>query len=350
MSREDKGARTGGGRQTVSAALALVLILFFLPVLALRGEPVYRRPGTGELPNGEAVLPADPTADPALPTGTRDRGRAVRLLNKDGTVAELTMTDYIWGVVAAEMPASFEEEALKAQACAARTYTAVLQGGSKHPEADICADSTCCQAYTERSAAEARWGLSAREYGEKLDRAGAGTDGLGVLYEGKPIQALFFSSAAGRTTDAVEVWGSSVAYLKSVDSPEGDEVPNYRTQTVLRAEEVRSLTLAAYPGADLSGDPAVWFGQPSRSEGGTVVSLTLGGVTLTGGQVRSLFSLRSACFTVIWDGSQFVFDVTGYGHGVGMSQYGANAMAKNGGSFRDILTWYYTGAEVGNLW
>ena len=256
MSREDKGARTGGGRQTVSAALALVLILFFLPVLALRGEPVYRRPGTGELPNGEAVLPADPTADPALPTGTRDRGRAVRLLNKDGTVAELTMADYIWGVVAAEMPASFEEEALKAQACAARTYTALAQNrGKKHPDADICAVSSCCQAYIERSAAEARWGLSAKEYAGKIQQAVEETDSLGILYNGAPIQALFFSSAAGRTVDAVEVWGSAVDYLKSVDSPEGEEVPNYRTQVQLAAQEVRQLTLEAYPGADLSGEP-----------------------------------------------------------------------------------------------
>ena len=157
-------------------------------------------------------------------------------------------------------------------------------------------------------------------------------------------------SAAGKTVDAAEVWGNSVAYLKSVDSPEGDEVPNYRTQVILNAEEVKSLTLASYPGADLSGDPSTWFGQASRNDGGGVISIPLGGVTLTGGQVRSLFSLRSACFTTAWDGTQFTFDVTGYGHGVGMSQYGANAMAKSGSGFEDILTWYYTGAEVGQLW
>ena len=333
----------------VSTALVLTAILFFLPVLVLRGEPVYQREEGGELPGGESVLPISPISS-AAPAGTRDRGRAVRLLTKEGTVEELTMEEYLWGVVAAEMPASFEEEALKAQACAARTYTAVLQNGTRHPEADICGDSSCCQAYVTRSAAEARWGLNAREYREKIDRAVTQTDGLGVLYEGKPIQALFFSSAAGKTVDAVEVWGNPVAYLKSVDSPEGEEVPNYRTQTVLSPEEVKALVLEAYPGADLTGAPSSWFGEASRNEGGGVISVPLGGVTLTGGQVRSLFSLRSASFTVAWDGSQFTFDVTGYGHGVGMSQYGANTMAKNGSSFQDILTWYYTGAEVGELW
>ena len=347
MARESRGRLWDRGTvQIVSAGLLLAAVLFILPGLLVRGEPVYRAPETGELPGGEKA----PASSSALPTGVRDKGKVVRLQTKEGPIVELNMADYLWGVAAAEMPASFEEEALAAQACAARTYTAVLQSSSKHPDADICGDSTCCQAYIERSAAEARWGLNAREYGEKIERAVARTDGLGVLYEGKPIQALFFSSAPGKTVDAVEVWGNPVAYLKSVDSPEGDEVPNYRTQTALGAEEVRALTLEAYPGADLSGDPAAWFGQPSRNEGGTVISLTLGGVTLTGGQVRSLFSLRSACFTVSWDGTQFTFDVTGYGHGVGMSQYGANAMAKNGSGFQDILTWYYTGAEVGELW
>ena len=346
MVREKSG---GGTRQIVSAALLLAVALFFLPILVVRGEPVYRKGGETDLSGGESSLPIGRTPTAAA-AGVRDKGRAVRLLTKEGTVAELTMADYLWGVVAAEMPASFEEEALKAQACAARTYTVLQQGRGKHPEADICADSTCCQAYIERSAAEARWGLNAGEYGEKIDRAVAGTDGLGVLYNGQPIQALFFSSAAGRTVDAVEVWGNSVAYLKSVDSPEGYEVPNYRTQVALGADEVKSLTLSAYPGADLSGDPSVWFGEASRNDSGGVISMSLGGVTLTGGQLRALFSLRSATFTVTWDGTQFIFDVTGYGHGVGMSQYGANAMSKNGSSFEDILTWYYTGAEVGTLW
>ena len=262
------------------------------------------------------------------------------------------MADYLWGVVAAEMPASFELEALKAQACAARTYTVVRQnsGSDKHPGADICEDSTCCQAYIQRDAAEARWGLNAGEYSDKIQRAVEGTDGLGILYQGEPIQALFFSSAAGRTVDAVEVWGNSVDYLKSVDSPEGEEVPNYHSQVVLTAEEVRTAALAQYPGADLSGDPSGWFSQPVENSAGGVASVDLGGVTLTGSEVRTLFGLRSASFSVSWDGEAFTFDVTGYGHGVGMSQYGANAMAREGSDFEEILTWYYTGTEVGELY
>ena len=337
-----------GLRPAVTAALVLAAVLFFLPLLTLGGSPLYQPDETGAA-GEEARLPIDRTI---TTSAARDKGRMVRLKTDDGQVAELTMEEYLWGVVAAEMPASFEEEALKAQACAARTYTVSRQNhpSDKHPDADICGDSTCCQAYIDRTDAEARWGLNAQEYGEKIDRAIAETDGLGILYDGQPIQALFFSSAAGKTVDAVEVWGNSVDYLKSVDSPEGEEVPNYHTQAVFSSGEVKSLTLAAYPGADLSGDPSGWFGQASRNEGGGVISIPLGGVTLTGSQVRSLFSLRSATFTVSYGEGNFTFDVTGYGHGVGMSQYGANAMAREGSSFRDILTWYYTGAQVDFLW
>ena len=330
--------------QSIAVSALLLLALFLLPLLVV----VPFRPALfGQEEPVDETEREDPP--PSLAAGDLDASRMLRVLDGE-EVLEMDLGTYLVGVVRAEMPASFEAEALKAQACAARTYTAVLQNSAKHPEADICGDSTCCQAYIQRSAAEARWGLDAREYGEKIDRAVAQTDGLGILYEGKPIQALFFSSAAGKTVDAVEVWGNPVDYLKSVDSPEGDEVPNYRTQVTLSAEEVKSLVLEAYPGADLSGAPSTWFGEASRNEGGGVISIPIGGVTLTGKQVRSLFSLRSACFTTTWDAENFTFDVTGYGHGVGMSQYGANAMAKEGSTFRDILTWYYTGAEVGTLW
>ena len=157
-------------------------------------------------------------------------------------------------------------------------------------------------------------------------------------------------SAAGKTSAAAAVWGSEIPYLSSVDSPEGEEVPNYHSQVVLTAEEVRTAALAQYPGADLSGDPSGWFSQPVENSAGGVASVDLGGVTLTGSEVRALFGLRSASFSVSWDGEAFTFDVTGYGHGVGMSQYGANAMAREGSDFEEILTWYYTGTEVGELY
>ena len=345
--RRDSGSRGTGSpaRRAAGTGLILSVVLFLLPLLTV--PPPGSEEAAEELPTG--TLPIRRAVQTA--SGERDKSRMVKLQQADGTVAELSMSDYLFGVVAAEMPAAFEEEALKAQACAARTYTVRKQEHTSdaHPEADVCTDVNCCQAYVPRETAESRWGVSAQTYAQKIETAIAGTDGLGVLYQGEPIQAVFFSSAPGRTVDAVEVWGNQVDYLQSVESPEGEEVPNYRTQVTLSADQVKELTLAAYPGADLSGDPSGWFGTPASS-GGAVTSIPVGGVTLTGSQVRTLFSLRSAAFTVAWDGTSFTFSVTGYGHGVGMSQYGANAMAKEGSSFRDILTWYYTGAQVDDLW
>ena len=346
--RRDSGSRGTGSpaRRAAGTGLILSVVLFLLPLLTVpspgSGETAEELP-TGTLPIHRAVQTA---------SGERDKSRMVKLQQADGTVAELSMSDYLFGVVAAEMPAAFEEEALKAQACAARTYTVRKQEHTTgaHPEADVCTDVNCCQAYVPRETAESRWGVSAQTYAQKIEEAIAGTDGLGVLYQGEPIQAVFFSSAPGRTVDAVEVWGNQVDYLQSVESPEGEEVPNYHSQAVFSAAQVRETVLASYPGADLSGDPSAWFGTPAVNEGGTVSSVLVGGVTLTGGQVRTLFGLRSACFTVGWDGTNFTFSVTGYGHGVGMSQYGANAMAKAGSSFEEILTWYYTGTQVEQLW
>ena len=347
--RERPAAGTGSPlRRTAGAALALTGALFLLPLFTVSPLDAGAGEGGGELPTG--TLPIQQAAQNAA--GARDGARTVKLLLADGTVSELSMSDYLFGVVAAEMPAAFEQEALKAQACAARTYTALKQErvSQAHPQADVCTNVNCCQAYVPRETAEQRWGVSAQTYAQKIQSAVEETDGLGVLWEGQPIQALFFSSAPGYTVDAVEVWGNSVSYLQSVSSPEGEEVPNYHSQAVFSAQAVREAVLAAYPGADLSGDPSGWFGVPASNEGGTVSSILVGGVTLTGSQVRELFSLRSACFTVAWDGANFTFSVTGYGHGVGMSQYGANAMAKAGSSFEEILTWYYTGTQVEHLW
>lgn len=144
----------------------------------------------------------------------------------------------------------------------------------------------------------------------------------------------------------MEVWGGSVPYLESVESPEGAEVPNYRTTVEVPAEEFKTTFLAQYPQADLSGEASEWFGETVPTSSGGVETMSVGGVTVKGTALRTLFGLRSASFTVEAEGDQVVFSVTGYGHGVGMSQYGANALAKEGKSYLDILTHYYTGVTV----
>ena len=326
-------------RQVVATALALLLALFLMPLLLVSQ-------GEGELPAEQGGLPLDRTV--VTPGPSLDSGRQVKVKLADGRVETMAMDDYLWRVVAAEMPAAFEPEALKAQAVAARTYTCAKMERTTpaHPEADVCTDVACCQACRTPEEAAASWGSNARMYTDKIAAAVADTDGLAVLYGGKPIQAVFFSSADGRTVDAVEVWGNAVPYLTGVDSPEGEEVPNYHSTVTLTAEACKARLLAKYPGADLSGDPSGWFSNTVSNSAGGVESMKVGGVTVSGQALRTLFALRSTSFTVSAGAEGVTFAVTGYGHGVGMSQYGANALAREGKRCEEILKWYYTGVEV----
>jgi len=326
-----------GLKRNAMVALLLLAVQFLLPVLLIRGEPL-----SGDGGQDVGLLPMQQAGQ----SGELDSGERVRLLGQDGEVTEMTLSGYLWGVVAAEMPASFELEALKAQAVAARTYWLSQSGTSRHEDADICADSSCCQAYITREEAAANWGDKAAEYGGRIAQAVAQTDGLCVTYEGSPIQALFFSSAPGSTVDAQAVWGRALPYLVSVDSPEGEEVPDYHSQLTMTTGEFRALVARELPGADLTGPVSGWLSDFVWEPSGTVSRVNVGGVSVTGGQVRKLLGLRSACFSVSVRGEEMTFHVTGYGHGVGMSQYGANAMARQGKSFREILNWYYTGTQV----
>ena len=328
--------------------LALSIALLLLPLAALGDAPgaAEAQPTPGLL-----TLPAVPTpaAVPEPSPGEWDSSQTLRVLGRDGQVAEMTMADYLWCVVAAEMPAAFEPEALRAQAVCARTYSLwKLQAKSHEADgADICADSSCCQAFLSREDAAQRWGEgSASAYTAKIASAVADTDGQVLTYDGGPIQAVFFSSASGATEDASAVWGKALPYLVSVDSPEGDEVPNYRSTVTLTADQVKKTVSEAGLDSDLSGDPSGWFANLTRTSSGRVASVELGGVALSGSAARNLFALRSACFDVAEADGVFTFSVTGYGHGVGMSQYGANAMAKAGSGWKDILAHYYTGAQL----
>ncbi|BFK88676.1 stage II sporulation protein D [Pseudoflavonifractor gallinarum] len=328
-------------KQVAATALILLLLFFLLPLLLLRGDPLQSQDEDGS-------LPLDHTVVSPVPSGELDTGTQIQVQLSDGTVSTMSMGDYLWNVVAAEMPASFELEALKAQAVAARTYAMrkMEHPSQAHPDADVCTDHTCCQAYIEPEQAASNWGENADVYTAKIRAAVAGTDGVVAKYNGQLIDAVFFSSAAGKTVDAVEVWGNSVPYLTSVESPEGEEVPNYHSTVEVSAADFKTKFLAAHPDAVLEGDPSSWFGAPQLNSAGGVESISVGGVSTSGNEMRTLFALRSTSFTISTTADTITFSVTGYGHGVGMSQYGANAMAKEGKTYEEILTWYYTGIEL----
>lgn len=323
------------GRHAARVGLLLAALLFALPVFTVT---VVRGRRASEQPEEPIHL---------LPPGEIDSARTLRVLDGD-TVTEMSFSDYLQGVLRAEMPASFQEDALRAQAVAARTYTYYkMQNGGNHGEtADICTDHTCCQAFLGKDRAAENWGKNAERYEAKIENAVSATDGQVMLYGGAPILAVFHSSSAGETWNSGEVWAQDLPYLQSVSSPEGEGVPNYYSTVELTEAEFREKFLAARPEADLSGPASGWIRDPVM-DGVHVESVTIGGVSVSGPSVRSIFGLRSASFTAEAGDGKITFYVTGYGHGVGLSQYGANAMAEAGSTWREILEHYYTGVTIG---
>lgn len=270
----------------------------------------------------------------------------------DGHVTNMTMRQYLVGVVAAEMPASFNMEALKAQAVAARTetlYHILLFKSDNHPDADVCSDPTCCQAYKNDDELREKWGEVYGEYINKITEAVERTDGECLTFENAPIQAVFHSSSAGQTADSGEVWAYSLPYLVSVQSPEtAANVPNYVSSVTVSLSDFKETVLRFYPSAVFPKDKSKWVTALTYTESGRISTLKLGGVSVTGPVLRSMFGLRSTAASIKLNDKNVIFMTTGYGHGVGMSQYGANAFASEGKSYKEILSWYYAGVTFSN--
>lgn len=264
----------------------------------------------------------------------------MKLLMPDGTGMILDLDDYLVRVVLGEMPANFDIEALKAQAVAARTFTrkAWVTGG-KHGDGSVCTSSRCCQAYiTEQRYLD---GGGTEENLEKVRAAVTETSGEVLTYDGELIEAVYFSCSGGSTEDAAAVWGVEYPYLKSVDSPGEEGAAVYWDLVSFSTEEFQEAL-----GVSLSGDADSWFGKTLYTKGGGVGELEIGGVRYDGTQLRSLLGLRSTIFSVETEGNIITFTTRGYGHRVGMSQYGAEAMAVAGGSYEDILSHYYPGTVL----
>lgn len=253
-------------------------------------------------------------------------------------VVTMELEQYIVCVVLREMPASFEPEALKAQAVVARTYTLRAdEKRAKHPGAAVCTSPSCCQGYCTEEEFLASGGT--REELDKVKAAVEATQGTVICYEGRLIEATYFSCSGGMTEDAVAVWGSDVPYLKATQSP-GEESANHFTDTVtIPLEELRSKL-------GIKKEATFSIGAMRYTPGGGVASITICGKTFTGTQLRSLLQLRSTAFSLTVAGDKAVITTKGYGHRVGMSQYGAEAMAAQGKTYDEILEHYYTGIEL----
>lgn len=268
--------------------------------------------------------------------------RTVSVIGNDGTVSTMELESYVLSVVLGEMPTSFEPDALKAQAVVARTFTCRgLLLGVKHENA-VCTDPGCCQAFCSAEAYLEQGGTEAGL--AKARQAVTATAGQVLLYDGELIEAVYFSCSGGRTEDAAAVWGTDVPYLRSVSSP-GEENAAHYVDTVRFSADSFSQAL----GGALSGDPETWIGAVTYTAGGGVETISIGGQVYSGTELRTALGLRSTVFVITALGNSVTVTTKGYGHRVGMSQYGADAMAVQGSDYTQILSHYYQGTALGNV-
>lgn len=289
------------------------------------------------------------------PTPIGEAFEITLLRHETGQVETVPLKEYLCGVVSAEMQANFEKEALKAQAVAACSYTLYRYEYLKkypdaetgHPQAYVCDDHTHCKSYLTPKEAKQRWGTAWYDkYYDNIRSAVEQVYGQVITYDGQIINAVFHAISSGRTESAENVWGTPIPYLVSVDSSVDTAVAGYETTVSYTIQETRKRleALDLTPG----DDPKKWFKKPLLGSAGSVDSVTVCGRAIKGTELRRAFELRSTAFSVSVNDTKVVFTVHGYGHQVGMSQHGANELAKQGKTYAEILQHYYKGVELQN--
>ncbi|WP_257348124.1 stage II sporulation protein D [Pseudalkalibacillus decolorationis] len=260
-------------------------------------------------------------------------------------VKSVPLEQYVKGVVAAEMPADFKMEALKAQALTARTYIIKMllnETDLNLPEGADITDSKMHQVYRSDDELKRDWGKDYDWKMKKIKKAVKETEGQIITYDNKPIDALFFSTSNGHTQNSEDYWPSAFPYLKSVESPWDKQSPKFTYKQALPVSFVEKKL-----GVELKEDGEV--GKVlSRTSGNYVDTIQINGKKLNGKDVRDSLDLRSSDFTMVKQDDKVIVQTQGFGHGVGMSQYGANGMAKEGKSYKDILKHYYNGITITN--
>lgn len=286
-------------------------------------------------------------------SGGFDRPEKIRLLLTDtGEITEISMEDYVTGCLFAQIPVDYEEEALKAQAVCAYTYALrIIRNNKDNPagapeNADISDSGALYQPYFTEEKAREYYGSDYDKYIEKVKNAAKFGVGHVITYENQPIYAVYHSVSTGDTNSALYVWGIDLPYLVSVPSPPDKEYHNYLCTNEMTTESVRAALLRYSRDIAMPIDYSEWFTENNTNEKGYVISVKVGDKTLSGGEVWRIFGLRSTAFSVSFNGNVFTFTTKGYGHGAGMSQYGANEMARSGKDWEEILRYYYTGVKI----
>ena len=306
-----------------------------------------------------AVLMAAMTAAPlaamdrsvnaeAEDTAAPDDGFVNVMLSENGKIERYDEREYIIGVLAAEMDISCHEEALKAQVCACYTYMRYMKDttdGERFNGADVSDDSAECQGYLDENERREKWGENFEGNEKKAEKAVDAVLGKLITYEGKPILAAYHGISAGATEDAETVWGKDYPYLKCVESA-GDRLSADYSKTVVLSLSDFTERVIKIKDVNLSGDAENWLGKVDTSENGYVKSLYLGSTKVSGADFRKAFELPSCNFTISYDSGKFTVRTLGSGHQVGMSQYGADYMARQGFDWKEILEHYYANVEI----
>ena len=275
----------------------------------------------------------------------------VKLLHTStNEIEEVNLDEYLCNVVSAEMPVDYDIEALKAQAIVARTYTIyqIIHNSGKHNGADICDSSSCCQAWISKESRFERWDEDKREENwNKISTAVNETIGKIITYDGEPINAFFHSNSGGTTEIPLNVWGGSgYPYLQVVETSGEDEYSQYSSEIILSKTELVEKLKEEYSDIEINFESEDDIKILEYTESGRVRTIQFGNKNLSGVETRTILGLRSANFDISFDGDNIIFSVIGYGHGVGMSQTGADALAKQGYKCEDIIKHFYIGVEI----
>lgn len=259
---------------------------------------------------------------------------------ESGNIVEVPLEEYVAGVVAGEMPVTFETEALKAQAVAARSYVLKKIEQNYKNDYDVV-DTVLNQVYLDDESLKNKWKDKYEERIQKIKKVVLDTKGEYLTYDGKVIEAFFFSTSSGLTENCEEVFVEALPYLRSVDSHYDEISPVYETEKVINyAEFCNKLGIENVP---------LNINITKTTSTGRIKNITINGVNFTGNQVTQKLGLRSNYFEIKQDNDNIIVTTKGYGHGVGMSQYGANGMAKEGYTYKDILNHYYTNVEISKI-
>ncbi len=288
------------------------------------------------------------SADTTVPERLFDAEVTIKVYNRSiGKVVQMNLRDYLISCVAGEMPASFELEALKAQAVAARTFTVSHLSSSCNTSsaAHVCTYHGCCQAYASPEQMKRNWGNEFDEKYAKVKAAVECTDSVVMLYDGKPITVFYFSTSNGYTDACQDVFSKNLPYYQSVISPGEETASGFYSHKKLTRSEFADIISENF-GITLSPGEIEHSIDITRTSGGRVDYIAFNGTKIRGTKIRTAFGLKSADFYLTFDEDSVVFEVYGYGHGVGMSQLGANHMAKQGIKYTDILRHYYIGVEI----